>query len=501
MSIQIKNSIFSKFLTNNSAPEQNIQPKVNLSDNVADVYEKNNAGQKSSSGNLYKWLGGIALAVAAAFGIRRFLVKKGAKVLSDELPALPKAFEEFVNTMNPKNKRIAGEFFEVLEKNADNFSLKKTDYNGIFDVINNDNKAFLKSDLFPMLEKYGKALKDLGADDGALADAIQTINKENKPLFEYLLDNYKNLKVTVLVEILDFVKQIEPSKQNFLLKELLPVLERNTAPDKLNLDFTAITFMAPKITPKTMEVVDTVAKYYQKLSERKINLLSIFNHVDENNYKTVQALLENLDELGITSKNGFFKKYLSFMTNDKADLIKPFAQAMPGLKNLNINQEELFKLLTPKNVKVLSYIAKNPELYSLTDANVSLGLKKYLTQINPDRIERLHNEVIPKLKEYDKLYPTGFDAPDLIADAVQNLSDKSYGAVDLLFKYGKQLAPLENDSKYMAWFFLSRVNDNNIQNVDFILKNYQRLPIDSCCSDEFMKIIDLPLSEIKKLVK
>ena len=125
MSIQIKNSIFSKFLTNNSAPEQNIQPKVNLSDDVADVYEKNNAGQKSPSGNLYKWLGGIALAVAAAFGIRRFLMKKGAKVLSDELPALPKAFEEFVNTMNPKNKRIAGEFLRFWKKMQIILALKK----------------------------------------------------------------------------------------------------------------------------------------------------------------------------------------------------------------------------------------------------------------------------------------------------------------------------------------------------------------------------------------
>ena len=421
-------------------------------------------------------------ATFVAFFTSVFAIFKNIKKPSATNPKnILKTANKLIQQLKPQDTSLAKEVFPLLIKNSKTLQIEPKDYNKILNGINERNKDFMTSEGLDLIASKMEKMKDCISDHVEdIVTLIGSINKNNKHIFNSVVENIKQLKIADVDDIQLFLEELKPEKHNYVFDELI----QKIVPYEKSL-----TINTPKryaklfnvITPQTEDIIPKIAEF-QTFKNKHIDKFGILTSVSEENIECVMPLLNNMEKLEYNSSE--IKNLLKILNNNNAHSIEPIANNIENIKSLNLDVEELFSILKDKNQSaIFNSIMHNTESFKIEELS---DIKSYLKVLKLEIMDFINKEVMPKLK--GNLDVLGLEYSEQIADVISKITPKTVQSIEIVTEYAKKLGP---NLSYNS--LLEAITEENISKLPKLFENIKQTEV----WDNFM----VDSTDFKKLLE
>ena len=445
-------------------------PKTTRIKYEPDKYESQN---EKTSGKMHWYIaGGIALIGAAALIVN--FIRKPSKAAAGAKKTIGQLTNNTPANKGVQDKKLADEFYKVLDKNQKKLEIKPEDYHKITSNIRpeDDIDFILKEGIAIIASRAKKIKEDTGLfswiDLGVL---IRSLNKNNIPCFNEITSNLKKYEIENSLDIASYLEELNPKRYDYMFKKLMPKIEKHK--EFFNSTERIISTLN-HITPETEDLIPRILKKYP--NEGDINKLSVLTNATKDNKECAVNFVKNFKNLGL-SNNEIIEKMKTMTDNnsksidvvaDNIGLLKELVQKENEKYGKTFDIGELFNL-TNYQATVADTVLKKPDLYKI---NYSFDIADYL-QLKPKQFEFMQTHVIEKLIKYQK--ELGIKASDDITDIVKILKPKTVHSIDIVGEYAKKIHTKPGTSvNYICLF--ADINEKNVKNVERGMKIIAKNP-------------------------
>lgn len=424
--------------------------KITATDtNSKDIYTSSKEKQKNKN-----FLIGGTLALAT------LLVGIYIKFRKGKTPPANDVITELINKLKPNDEKLAREFYPILNDNATKLGLKEENFNNVLSAINDQNKNFLKEDGFDVIINNFEKTKDLIVDIAEdLPNIVRKISSENKNLYSELIKNQDKYVISSIDNVFTYLDKINPSKQNFIVSEILPMINKNADSFEGRKNAQRHALLLTNFSDKTKNVIETVAKA-ELPDDAKYNKYLLLKNTTDDNYKIIEPILNNYTKANLSDKEIIF--LMKSIKNDKATQLNAI---LPYYQYLNTNKipiDKIFDLLkTPENIEIFPKIMNNANIYNIID---SLDIKMLINTINKNNQDFILNKLTPELAKYKEKF--NIKSPDQYVDIMKAITPNT---IDVIGKTAAYADVYGDKICYQA--LLGGITDTNAKNFDIFMKN------------------------------
>ena len=442
---------------------------------------KEKAENKEEKNTKDKWvkIGGLGvLFTAAAAGISNFFKR----------PVNPnnslKLVKKLIKTLKPEDVETAKEFYPVLLRNTESLNIKNEQFNTLMNAVKKENMPFMISEGVDLISSKINLIEDCIIDqieDFTLL--FKSLTQKNKNMFAYVSENKEKLHIESIEDLLLFI-ELNPNKQEYILKNLLPKLikkEKELNLKSANRFATILDTMPPECEHLIQQIADLPIA-----PEKNINKYSILKMVNNENKDCIMPLLKNIENSNFSTSQ--IQKILSTATNKDAQAIIAVTKHSNTLTKLGFEQKKIQDLIKDENTaKVFDFLMEKKEFFNLLEL---ADIKYCLKEIKADKLQYLSDELIELLKENRNLL--GLHVPDMIADALKNADSSTFDTVKSVIKYAKELE--EGDNFILSYTSLiGALNKENAYKLPKLMQNIKQTDVwkESMVSiDSFKNLLD-----------
>lgn len=231
------------------------------------------------------------------------------------------ANQAYTQYANKLAKELKLEDKEALIKEAlsDLMILKNNDdaLKTVLKHINPQNKDFVVKTAVPSILRNAEAL-DLGK---AMETALKSVSPETVDCIDKLAANAKRFKIKSQVDSINLLKSLTKENKKFALEELFPYLAENMDKYKIRQSGIMGKFL-DVVTPQNKEFVlnealPTLLENSKKLNIDITDALKIVKHLNKDNLKNVQSIVDNIESLNLNDADGFLDvdKFVKVLEN------------------------------------------------------------------------------------------------------------------------------------------------------------------------------------------
>lgn len=359
------------------------------------------------------------------------------KFIQEEAKKLNEKFiDELVIKIEPKDKIIAKEALPILIEHSKKLNLSIDDYNEYLEQITPENKDFAIKEGIPLIAENVEKVNELFNDKSKNSYLLKYLNPDNKNLFKPLLEKSVGLKISNLRPFCITLKSITDKNAEFISKEILPEIEKNsdnfkwlvgdnvakffklvnsknkneflndTIPillnnseklmlnkGEINVDFLKV------INPETKNFVfydllphllKNSKKYKIQSSEDILAYLGAINSENKNLKinEIMPLILENNDKLKLNS-GSIIAPILGHITLETKDVIKTVADNSEKLNLEGFAYSNFITSITPENKNCIPLIADNAEKLGIRNFYMDKEFKELLSKGKEGILETL----------------------------------------------------------------------------------------------------------------
>ena len=451
-----------------------------LSNNIPKSINEKTDNQESKivKNKWVKFAGIGALLTAGAAGAVKLF--KHAANPDDSL----KIVKKLIKTLKPEDIQTAKEFYPVMLRNMESLGIEHEQFNTLMNAIKKENMPFMVSEGIDLISSKMNLLKECFVDRiEDFSTLFKSLTQKNKEMFSFVSGNRENLHVDCIDDLLLFL-ELNPAKQEHILKSLLPKLIKNEK--QLNLKSAErYASILDKISPECEYLIQQIADF-PIAAEKKINKYSVLKMVNKENKDCVIPLLKNLENSDYSTIQ--IQKILSVATGKEVPAIIAVSKHANTLAKLDIDYKKVQDLIQDENTaKVFDFIMEKKDFFNILEF---ADIKYCLKHIKADKLQYLPDELIELLKENKDLL--GFHVPDMIADALKNADSSTLDTVKSVVKYAKEFA--EGDNFILGYTALiGALNKDNAHKLPQLMQNIKQTNVwkESLVSiDSFKDLLD-----------
>lgn len=440
------------------------------------------ANTKNKKDNKTKWfkVGGLGALLTSAAAILAGIFKSKNKPNSAF-----KSVKKMIKLLKPEDVDTAKEFYPVLLKNKDALNLKQELVNPIMKSINKENMPFMISEGVDLIASKMHLIKDCivsQAEDIPLL--FKSLTSKNKNIFNFVVDNMKNLRVDAIEDIEEFLK-INVDKQEYILKNILPKLMKYDKELDLKASY-RFSSLADKITPECEHLIQQVAEF--KLPEGvNINKYSVLRMVNNENKDCVIPLLKSLENSKYNTSQ--LQKILSEATGKNTKGIIAVSKHADTLTKLKIDYNEVKDMIKDEDTaKVFDFIMNKHKFFQISD---SMDIDYCLKYIKAENLKFISEELINLLQENNKLLGVN-EGTYMIVHAVKNADSSALNVINSVIQSAKDLASIKG--LYLDYAgLISALNKDNIHKLPKLTEKFKQPEFNNATivqTDDFIKLLD-----------
>lgn len=408
-------------------------------------------------------VGGLSLAGIGSWIISKFKKTPKTQVIEPVVDTAADILKDLIKKVKPEKLEIASAVYPVLLKNSETLNIKPDDFEKILTGISKANKDFMASEGVELISGKMENLKDIifsPVDD--VLELVSNLTAKNKSIFSVVTDNPKLFKIEEAEDISTYLKELNPENNEYMFKELMPLLSKYEDPLKISLAENYARLLK-RVTKDTQDVIPDIAQVM--LAKQKGKKYRILEVLTPENKNCAVPLLENAEKLQLDVKG--ITKLLSGLKNEQIPGIYAVAENIENVRRIGLKPDELFTVLKSKNdAKIFDMIIKEPETFMIESPQ---DIDFYLKSVNVKNLDFIKDKLVPKLLEYkdDIIIPT----PDYFADLMHYMTPKTIDSIDMVVPY---IQKYDNDTINVI-NLLCGVTEKNIKNLPEFLQQLPKL--------------------------